>query len=170
MMTAFPWFVALFLQAVSTSMVVVFDLGDLRPAPAIIVVAFTAARLDSLAGVLICSAIGLSTDLMSMSPLGLHMLSFTLVFLAGRWLSGLLSLHGPGGAIPLVLSMGLGSRLLVAAFLGLFSDAGARFSSWSTVLGGVAVDLVLAVPLWLLLEFLYLRLLGDLEESWSQGK
>lgn len=167
MKSLLPLLLTLLLQAVGTALAALLHLEGLRVEPAIAVLAFTAVRLDPLAGLLGASAIGLGTDLMAGAPAGLHMLAFTLVFLLGRGLSELLGVRHGVAALPVALVLSAAARLLLAALLALFGDSGARLADLDGQLAGVALDAALAVPLWYLLEALYRSLAPDLHASWG---
>ncbi len=167
MRTLLPLLIALVLQAVSTALMALFNFTDLRPEPAIAVIAFTAARLDPLAGVVACSAIGFGTDLMALSPPGLHMLAFTLIYLLARSLSDLTGVTRASGALPAVLLLSAATRLLLTLQLALFTDSDARLGAWDAQLGAVLIDAALALPIWLLLEVLYARYVDDHDPGWG---
>lgn len=167
MKTLLPLLVTLLLQSVTTALAALLQLDGLRVEPAIAVLAFAAVRLDPLAGLLGASAIGLGTDLMAGAPAGLHMIAFTLVFLAGRGLSELLGVRHAIAALPLALVLSALARVLLAALLAVFGDAAARLGDLGDGLLGVALDALLAIPLWLALEALYRALAPDLHQSWG---
>lgn len=168
MKTLLPLVVTLILQAVFTALAAVFHIEAVRPEPAIVVLAFLAVRLDPVAGALVASAIGSATDLMALSPLGLHMLAFFLIYLFARLLSEVLGVTRASAALPLVLALSASARLLISMLLLLFADGTARLGSLYAHIAGTIVDALIAVPVWMLLEGLYILLVPADELGWKR--
>lgn len=166
MKTALPVLITLLLQAIFSALAAIFNFEALRIEPAIVVLTFTAVRLDPVAGALVASAIGFSTDLLALSPLGLHMLAFTVIYLVARLLSDVVGVTRPVTALPLIIVLSAANRLLLVLLLVLFADGGARVGLWQAQLPAILLDGIIAVPIWAFLEWLYKRWSPEPEGSW----
>lgn len=169
MKSLLPLLVTLVLQSVCMAVAAILGLESVRPDPAIAVIAFAAVRLDPVAAVVAASAIGFCTDLMAVAPLGLHMLAYTVAYLVARVISDVLGVTRTGIAVPLVLGLSFASRVILLLLLVLFADGGARLRVWPAIVPSILIDAAIAVPIWLLLDWLYRRLVPEAEMSWRRA-
>jgi len=169
MRTLLPLLLTLILQAVVTAIAAIFDLEAVRPEPAIAVIVFAAVRLDPVAGAVVASAIGFTTDLMASAPPGLHMLAFTVLYLGVSSVVGMVGVRSARAAAPLVLAASATTRVMLALILALFAEGGGRAGLVDAQIMAVAIDGLLAVPIWLLLELLYARFAADADLSWRRS-
>lgn len=158
MKTFLPVLLTLVLQALVTALAALLNIETVRPEPAFAVIAYTAVRLDPLAGALAASAVGLTTDLMSLSPLGLHMLTLTLLYLLARLAAELFGVARAPTAVPFVLALSLTGRVILGLLLLLFAESSGRLNVWPSHLISVLLDGLITIPVWLLLEQMYARI------------
>ena len=142
---------SLLLQGLLSAVAALAGWSDLRVEPGLVILAFSAMAFSPAVGGVIAAILGLSTDLMSLSPLGLHALVFSLVFFVGRAVINWLGLRSASSVLPIVLLMSLLARVLFAGALALFTEQPQPFAHPLVHLLGAFIDALFTLPLWPLL-------------------
>ena len=140
----------LLLQSVVTAFEALAGFGLLRIEPAIPVLVLAALAGPSLAAALLAGSLGLISDLMSLSPLGLHVLIFSIVFFVARALIDGLGLRNLSAVFLFVFLLSVLARFLLEASLLLFSDQAQAFSDPLVQVVAAFIDALLTIPLWVL--------------------
>ena len=144
--------ISLFLQSVVTAMEALAGCSSLRIEPAMPMLVLVALAAPPLEGALLIAVLGLASDLMSLSPLGLHVLVFGILLFVARSLIAWLGLRSLGPMILLVLFVSVLSRLLLGLALLMFTEQAQVFAQPLIYFAAALLD-----ALWLL----FLRMRAD---------